>query len=297
MMTKWPRQGVVRRWSGWRVCVVASGLVWGSVLGGCASERSAAPRASGSGNAYSGAEAAEWSATQLVLVAGESREYVSKLEGESDRLRVRIDAAPGEESVGERWVVTRETLAADGTAKRRGRRVQVWVRGADGSISLAEETNEQEQVIVRFEPAMVIYPARIGVSERAAAQSVESDGSNDVSPGVVQATYVRVHPMKNPERIRVEGPATQRVWYEGRETVQAADRAARTRTVERIRSVCEIDFGVSRSVNESVVWIDEREGVAREWRRERASALGVNVRDKTEEWVWLGGEAVRDAGR
>lgn len=230
-------------------------------------------------------------ATLVTEHVGE-QEFDSRVLDAPGVLRVRREAGPATAAGLRTWIVTREVEATseeNAEAKHPNRRVQTWVELADGSIALSHEENHEEQVIVDFEPPMVIYPAALrrvgGSSAPGAARATGASVGSDASAGFTQKTFVTVHPMERPDKVRVKGPATQQIWYEGDETPPGAAVPGAGVPAARVRSRCEIDFGVSRSVNESIVWISESIGVVHEWRSERAFALAVRVRDKTEEWA------------
>ena len=292
-----------------RRCVALNRVVRGGiliVLAACAGCATSTPPPSNAN-----AAASPQSRTLAMLVTGEGgeQEFESRVLDAPGVLRVRREAGPATTAGLRTWIVTREVEAtSEGSvdAKHPNRRVQTWVELADGSIALSHEENHEEQVIVDFEPPMVIYPAsltRVGGSRASSApgeaRATGASVGSDAPAGFTQKTFVTVHPMERPDKVRVKGPATQQIWYEGDETppgaaVPGADQAAGGGVgsvaspavpAARVRSRCEIDFGVSRSVNESIVWISESIGVMHEWRSERAFALAVRGRDKTEEWA------------
>lgn len=204
---------------------------------------------------------------------------------------------------GETWLITREITPSDG--KHNTMRIQTWVRNTDGSIALTREENFVESVIVVFDPPMVIYPARLERTSTATQPATPTDSTTSTSepspstpatppPGFTQTTFVTVHPMNDPTKVRVKGPATQHIWYEGEEapplattTTNNSTQTPRSHTTpaSRLRSRCEIDFGVSRSINETVEWLRPNAGVIHEWRHERAFALAVKLRDQLEQWT------------
>lgn len=269
-----------------------------ALAGGCAGSRRAPERSA----------AAEWSPGELraaaAVLAGPAIERFAAVERETERVLsvTRVETMDGPRG-GRTWIVTRNVSTpgdSSSGATLISRRVQTIVQDADGSIGLAREENFDDDVIVEFVPPLLIYPARIGLSRPAPA--TQQDGAVE-SPAaafdstIEQESFVTVHPMKHPERVRVKGPAKQKIWYEGMETPPKAVEPAETASIAvepgagrdeepaaRLRSVCEIDLGVSRSVNETIVWIRQGRGVVHEWRRERTEALGVKIREKTEEW-------------
>ncbi len=172
------------------------------------------------------------------------------------------------------WTVTRQSHPhnTEPHDKLTSHRVQTWLELPDGSIALSREVNHDESVIVDFDPPMVIFPARIA----------RSDASTDAPPGFTQQTFVTVHPMNKPEKVRVKGPATQRIWYDGFESPPAS--STMLHPAARLRATCEIDFGVSRSTNHTITHLHPTLGVLHELRRELAVAFTVTVRDTTEEW-------------
>lgn len=164
-------------------------------------------------------------------------------------------------SGGESWIVTRRAMNEEAPYL-----TETYTRTADGSVALAESINAKEGVISRFDPPMVVAPARL-------------------TPGspAKQSLTLTVHPIRDPTAVRDKGAATHEVTYLGDARVGLAGQAEVS--AAHIRSVFRAKLSSASVVNSSDAWrslpsasASEPQGLLVQSDDERASFLGMQVR-------------------
>jgi len=187
-----------------------------------------------------------------------------------DQLRLTVQHAQGDKS---RWRVTREVVAGEegaaNNSKVKSWREQTYVLLPDGSIALEREVNKDDSVIVQFDPPMVVYPSTLSPTAKDTA-------------GFSQSFHVRVHPIDDETKIKVEGPGTQEITYVS-DTLGESDH--KQVPVFELLSVSVFDFGGPKSRNETTQWLATGVGVVRESRIETTKLLGVQIRENKESWA------------
>jgi len=246
-------------------------------LAGCGSSASSVPAPTDTPAVNADADSAAAAPAEVASMSAEpfARLYLAEATGSTSVLLISRTAQG--DSPEKHWLVRREIFKSIEDAGTRSAaaswREQILVQLPDGSIALKQERNGDDNVVVAFDPPMVLFPPTI---QRA---TIEGD---TLAPGFTQNLYVKVHPMKDETKIRVQGPATQNIFFEGEETVVVSGTPI---TATRIRRVFAPDFGTTTSVNESVEWLAPGIGVIREIRSERTKVLGVQIRNNQESWI------------
>lgn len=175
--------------------------------------------------------------------------------------RAESGGESGGKSGGESWIVTRRA-----TGEEAPYLTETYTRAADGSIALAESVNTKEAVISRFDPPMVVAPARL-------------------TPGspAKQSLTLTVHPINDPQAVRDKGAATHEITYLGDARVGLAGWAEVN--AAHIRSVFRAKLAAASVVNTSDAWRSlpsasesEPQGLLVQTDDERASFLGMQVR-------------------
>ncbi len=128
---------------------------------------------------------------------------------------------------------------------------------SDGSVVLIETETAEHAVISRYDPPLVLAPAKLAPGETAE-----------------QSITLTVHPMSDPEKVNHRGRATNRITYVGDQTVQTGEGAI---VAARLEAEFEADLGVTKVKNTTIEWRAEPYGLIAERGDEQARALGLLV--------------------
>lgn len=175
-----------------------------------------------------------------------------------------IDREPAATAPGGRWRASR--LSGPTMDHLTPESDQLFERGPDGSISLAEEIDHAEQVEVVFDPPMLIVPARL-------------------EPGmapIAQSFTMLVYPLGDRTRTRSRGPATVEITCPGDEEVGVPGATIMAR---RLDSVLRADLAPARVRNETSRYFAPGPRLIAERERERTTFAGLPVRNNKSAWV------------
>lgn len=168
------------------------------------------------------------------------------LEGEGKVVERRV-----EEGEGERW---RVVSTRDG---------EKWVEETfaegEGGTVLVESVSHEEGVITRFEPPLLVAPRKL------------AQGEAETWKGMM-----RIHPIDRPDEVRDEGEAEQEVRLAGSARVRLASGVVEA---GRVETTLRVTLKGAKVETTTTVWVSEGVGVAAERARERATFLGLSVRD------------------
>jgi len=250
--------------------VALSGML---LLGGCADQT----KTSAGGEAMAASEIGP--ANEIVEPAP-----LADLAGPKDRVRtyrsvlpndshtLRVTSSPASDGDSTAWIVTFDVMEGGGgasAAAKPQRREQHMRVLEDGSVALVREINHPDEVIVDFEPPLVIFPASL-------------PPSNGEAPGYTQSLHVTVHPMSDETKVKVEGPATNRIWLIAQQNVMLNKSPV---SATRVHAELNFDFGGTKVSNDQVAWYAPNMGLIREERLERTTLLGVRIRKNSEAWI------------
>lgn len=136
---------------------------------------------------------------------------------------------------------------------------ETFSRSGSGDTLLEESINHEERVITRFDPPLLVAPSSL------------SAGSGADWKGTM-----RIHPIDRPDELRDEGDARQEVRLSGKGRVRTGGGWAETVLVE---TVLKASLKAAKVETTTSVWVGGKEGVVAERVRERATFLGLSVRD------------------
>ncbi|MBL8764675.1 MAG: hypothetical protein JNM07_10445 [Phycisphaerae bacterium] len=144
---------------------------------------------------------------------------------------------------------------------------QILERAADGSVALVETIEHDDGVVTEFAPPMVLLPAAL----RAATP-------------FRQSLRMTVRPLEDRGRVRMEGPATQEIVFEGTQRVRLG---AAGFDASVIRMTLTADLGSVKVRTVTRAWLAPALGSVLEQADETASMLGIPVRTKAKHWALL----------
>lgn len=163
---------------------------------------------------------------------------------------ILIEQKPGAKA--DEWIVTR-TPSGDEAPLRTDRLRQE----KDGSIVLLETESRDEKVISRYEPPLVVLPARL-----AAGDAVE------------QRVELTVRPIEHPDQIDHRGPATNQIKLAAGQDVKTP--AGQFASL-RVDAVFKADLSAAKVVNKTSTWYAPDLGMIAERYDDVAKTLGITV--------------------
>ncbi len=135
----------------------------------------------------------------------------------------------------------------------------------DGSIVLIETETRDEQVLSRYDPPLVLMPARLAPNEPH-----------------VQQVHLTVHPLKNPKRISHQGPAENTLLYVGKQRIRTQAGAFEA---ARVESRFTANLGLAQVDNETISLYAPTVGLVAERGTEQAKTFGIAVKNDSWEFV------------
>ena len=135
----------------------------------------------------------------------------------------------------------------------------------DGSIVLIETETRGEKVLSRYDPPLILMPARLAPNEPH-----------------VQQVHLTVHPLKNPKRISHQGPAENTLLYAGRQRIRTQSGAFEA---ARVEAKFTANLGLAQVNNETISLYAPSVGLVAERGTEQAKTFGIAVKNDSWEFV------------